>query len=1147
MKEHKGHSITISVLSAILFILAAIIMILSSIKIREVNQCMREENQIDMNHRECENLGRSLAAGSGYLTDEVWYFIATGDIVHINNYWKEIQESKSREKAVEELRSLSVTKEEMNLIEEAKSISDRLIPGETWAMRAAAEVYGLDVSMLPIEVAAVELTPEELNLTSEQLHQLALDYIFGPDYKNQKMKLLKDIDEFQELLYTRRQVELDEAADKTYAALHMTQYLNVSMLLILLVSMISVFLLVTYPFKSYVRMFCEREGKGFAPLEEKGSYNVIQFARAFNRLYEGWKKKEEELEEERFRFRVAIENSSAIVFEYLPDSDIYKAYGIPVKTTEKQSNGAPIERVIPHLMRDRIEGFAGSEGKAALQQLLDEKGGVKELPVSFDGVPIWVRVHAAAAYNEDHQMIKMIGKISNIDSEHEKEVALEEIVHRDSLTGVYNKEAGVGVIQDFMEQRPIDEACCLMILDIDGFKQINAVEGKIFADAILREIAGILRAFTGKDDCIVRLGGDEFMILLKGHTKAKAAALGSQIIAEIENLTPKEHTELTISASIGICMAEAADEYCGVYRGAELALKYSKEHGKGRAVCYSDISDELENGLLQLYASPYTITKIERVSGTQDDLRSFALDLLGKSRNLDDALLLLLSRIGKLYHLDRISIIEVDAEYLSGHVRYQWTKIPSDSQLGKTYYLDRAKLETVMDSYDAEGLCDKDLVGSIDCLGSLLHAAIWNRGCYEGTMSMERREFNCQWTSEERSMLREIVNIIASYTQKAHADAVSQAKTEFLSRMSHEIRTPMNAVIGMTAIAKESLENPEKIRDCLNKIETANNYLMSLVNDILDMSRIESGKLDMHPEDMELTELLEKIEIMIRPQADTKKLDFIIENGYRRKQWLRADKLRLNQILINLLGNAVKFTSQGYVKLNIEEVGDEAGKVMLRFTVSDTGPGISTKAQKRIFNAFEQESAAISSSFGGTGLGLAISSRLVQLMGGELQVKSRPGHGAEFFFTLKLEMAQGGPDMPESEHPNHSLDSRRILLAEDNELNREIAREILIMHGFEVEAVEDGLQAVTMFRDAPPYSYDAVLMDIRMPIMDGLEATRQIRTMEKEDSRTIPIISMTANAFDEDMKQSMMSGMNGHLTKPIDVAKFIEMIRQHTV
>lgn len=1146
MKEHKGHSINISVLSAILFILAAIIMILSSIKIREVNQCMREENQIYMNHRKCENLGRTLAASSGYLTDEAWYFIATGDVVHINNYWKEIQENRSREKAVEELRSLSVTKEEMDLIKEAKSISDGLIPGETWAMRAAAEVYGLDLSMLPTEVAAVELTASERDLTSEQLHQQALDYIFGQDYKNQKIKLLKDIDEFQELLYTRRQIELDEAADKTYAALNMTQYLNVSMLIILLFSMISVFLLVTYPFKSYVRMFRDLDGKGFAPLEEKGSYNVIQFARAFNRLYEGWKKQEELLEEERYRFRVAIENSAAIVFEYLPDSDIYKAYGIPVKTKEKQLSGVPIERVIPHLMRDRIESFAGSEGKAALQQLLDERGGEKELPISFDGISIWARVHATAVYNEEHQMIKMIGKISNIDSEHEKEVALEEIVHRDSLTGVYNQEAGVGVIQDFMEQRSVEDACCLMILDIDNFKQINAIEGKIFADAILREIAEILRAFTEENDTIVRLGGDEFMILLKGRTKAKAAALGEQIISEIESLTPKEYTELVISASIGVCMAEAADEYCGVYRGAELALKYSKEHGKGRAVCYSDISDELENGLLQLYASPYTITKIERVSSTQDDLRSFALDLLGKSRNLDDALLLLLSRIGKLYHLDRISIIEVDTEYLSGHVRYQWTKIPSDSQLGKTYYLDRAELETVMDSYDVEGLCDKDLVGSIDCLGSLLHAAIWNRGCYEGTMSMERRDLNCQWTAKERCMLREIVNIIASFTQKAHADAVSQAKTEFLSRMSHEIRTPMNAIIGMTEIAKESLGDMAKVLDCLNKIETANNYLMSLVNDILDMSRIESGKLDIHPEDMDLTELLEKIEIMMRPQVDIKKLDFIIGNGYRKKQWLRADKLRLNQILINLLGNAVKFTTQGYVKLDIEEVGADAGNVMLRFTVSDSGPGISPEAQKRIFNAFEQESADISSSFGGTGLGLAISSRLVQLMGGELQVESRPGHGAEFFFTLSLEMAQDKHDVSESEHLHDSLSNRRILLAEDNELNREIAQEILIMHGFEVAAVEDGLQAVTMFRDNPPYFYDVVLMDIRMPVMDGLEATRQIRTMEKEDSRTIPIISMTANAFDEDMRQSMMSGMNGHLTKPIDVAKLIEMIRQYT-
>lgn len=1144
MKKFKWNHIDISVISAILFFMAVITMIMSGMKMHEVNQSVLREEQIHLNRRECEKQEQALKDGSDYLTDEVRRFIATGDREHMDNYWKEIHVSQSREHAVEELQKLSVTEEEMELVERAKRTSDLLIPGETWAMRIAAQVYGIAPSELPPEVAAVTLTREELELPVERQHQLALNYIFGPDYRKGRKSIAQDLDEFDELLYQRKQAELDEAMNVTLTALHMAQYLNACMLLILLVSMISVFLLVTYPFQSYARRFETLKGTGFAPLQEKGSYNVIQFARAFNRLYEDWKKQDEQLKEERFRFHVAIENTAAIIFEYLPDTDTYKAYGTLIKAKERKPDGIPIERVFPHFLQEQAPIILGEDGAAVVRRLVEAKGGMEELSILFDGVPIWSRIHATAVYNKEQQLTKIIGKISNIDTEHEKEIALNEITSRDSLTGAYNQETGIRLIQNYMAHKQADEVCSLMVLDMDGFKQVNTGWGEAFGDAVLREIAGILRVFVRPSDYIVRLGGDEFMVFLKDCSKDRAAAMGGRIVQEIKHLTPTEPSEIVFSASMGICTTEVSDEYNGLYRCAWAAVKYAKEHGNGEPVCYQDVSQELEDGLLQIYSSEYSITKIERMACIQDDLMSFALDLLGKSKDLDDALRLLLARIGRYYSLDRVTIIDVDPDYLSCHVRYQWSKVMSESQLDNCYYISREELDIIMDSYDSENLCSQDIIRGIDVLGSLLHAGIWNLGVYEGTMSIEHREPGYQWTEEERHMLSEMVKIIASFTQRARADAVSQAKTEFLSRMSHEIRTPMNAIIGMTAIARKSVEEPEKVADCLNKIETANAYLMGLINDVLDMSKIESGKMQIAPAPVNLEEELENLEALMKPQALEKGLDFVIENGYRGRRMIQADQLHLNQILINLLGNAVKFTSQGSVKLCIEETEEKEDHVRLRFTVSDTGPGIDEVNQKRIFRAFEQESTDTSASFGGTGLGLAISCQLVRLMGGELQVRSTPGQGADFYFSLSFEMAGELTTGHKTELPPSAPLSGRILLVEDNELNREIAQEILMMHGFDVESAGDGSQAVKLFHDNPTGYFNAILMDIRMPVMDGFEATRQIRTMDKADSRTVPIISMTANAFDEDMKQSMESGMNGHLTKPIDVEKLIETLRQ---
>lgn len=762
----------------------------------------------------------------------------------------------------------------------------------------------------------------------------------------------------------------------------------------------------------------------------------------------------------------------------------------------------------------------------------------------------WCRVTLSVILaNEDGSPQLAIGITENITHQKEIEAALIKARSQDELTGLYNKESGIKMVKDYLDSRPASEHGVMMLLDMDNFKEINLKEGSVFADALLLEVADILRAESPQNSISVRLGGDEFMYFVKNSNKAEASVIGPRIASQVQNILAAPEKDIHISVSIGMCSTEVTEDYHALYRCTESTLKYVKENGKGQAACYLDTSNELGVFLTQLYTDEHPVNAIEpEAPQPKGDFVAFALDLLGKAKNLDDAVFLLLSRIGKLYQFDRVSIIEATPSYLSYHFSYQWARSREDLQLGCNFYATAEDFDACANMYNEEGLADHNVKEGISRFPSCLHAGIWNYGEYAGSMSFEVDRENYQWTPEQRKLLKEMVKIVPSFIMKSKADAVSQAKTDFLSRMSHEIRTPMNAISGMTTIAKSVLSDREKTLDCLEKIESANTYLLGLINDILDMSRIESGKLELNYETVDISRLLSSLESLFRAQATQKGLQLRFEDMRTTDRCLTADSLRLNQVLVNIIGNAIKFTRQGAVTLRVEEL-ETSPKQVLRFSVCDTGIGIEPSAQERIFNAFEQADSSTASLHGGTGLGLSISRSLVQMMGGTLEVQSQAGKGSIFYFTLSFEYApaSASPIDDSAEKPSAPLPDfhgYRILLAEDNELNQEIAQTILEMNGFTVCCANDGRKARDLFVRHEPGYFDAILMDIRMPVMDGLESTRCIRTSGRPDARTIPILALTANAFDEDLKKSMDSGMNGHLSKPIQVPELLELLNR---
>lgn len=862
------------------------------------------------------------------------------------------------------------------------------------------------------------------------------------------------------------------------------------------------------------------------------------------------KELEMELEEERKRFRIAIESSPAIIFEYDIQKDSCTTYG----SLEKVKDGVSHEGTIPNFLNGNMQKQIEKPYWEQVTALLRGRAGTElvcRMASYFGGNHIlWAKITLAVLYSGNHKPIKTIGKVRNIQSEKEKEFALVESRSRDGLTGLYTSEAGIQMVREYMDQKDPSESCSILLLDLDNFSEINEAEGSVFADVVLQEVADIIKTEAGKEAIRIRLGGDEFMIFLKRTNKEDTTTLGSRIAQLISNLFVKEVISVKISASIGMCNTTAAGAhgYDGLYRCAESALKFVKTHKKGQAACYLDASKEMGVELTKVYQQQHLINEIDTHGGRKEKDLIYALDLLGKAKNLDDAITLLLSRIGRSYQLDRISIIEVSRDYFSYHYNYQWAKNPAEQQLGTNFYLGKEEFEKIKDMYDEDGLCEVGYGEGADHTSNL-HAAIWNRGVYAGALNFRKNELDYQWTEEQKNFLKELVKIVSSYIMKARADAVSQAKTDFLSKMSHEIRTPMNAIMGMTAIAKNVLDDKKAIKDCLDKIEYSNRYLLNLINDVLDMSRIESGKVELSYEQMDLGRFLASLETLLKPQADEKSITFAIINQCAGIHPVLADTLRLNQVMVNLIGNAIKFTPVGgmvQVQLLLErEISESA---VIRFQVKDSGIGIAKEDMSRIFNAFEQASARTSSQFGGTGLGLTISNHLVQLMGGSLCVESELGKGSLFYFTLELKYSKtkikpSNDIKAEQNLQPFDFEGRRILIVEDHELNREIAQTILEMNGFITETVCDGQQAVDIFAKKPPQYYDAILMDVRMPVMNGLEATRRIRTMGKADSRTVPIIAMTANAFDEDTRKSIESGMNGHLSKPLEVERFLDMLR----
>ncbi len=866
--------------------------------------------------------------------------------------------------------------------------------------------------------------------------------------------------------------------------------------------------------------------KAFRPsriLEVDELHDVVE------KLTDSELKTQQQLNEEKERYRVAIESSNDLFFTYREKS------GTLELVNSRYYDGIwPLLAFWDQVVKQKLS--EEDQKKCTLLFKGEEKDLKGEICLQMKDDPTghWYAYKGSATTDPQSQERRIVGYLRDIHDSKMQALAREERERQDPVTGFIRMAPGKKQIEESRRQQPDG---VMLLLDLNRFSYIVNNCGLTFGDILLQEFAGLIREMTEKqlacEAVLVRAGSDEFLVWLPAVSVAACrlalAGLKKSYAGLVRNST------LELSFHCGMAASVPGIPTADLMQRADVALAEAKKQ--------EDFCLEWKSTQRYLAERKPFGEIVSQGYSVRGGLASLALNIFDRSFALEASLDLIALRMQREFGLENLLITSLNASYLTSSVDYEWKSLVGKkgwvaaipcteaqfqewNRLAQTHKLQPVRREN-----------DDTILG--------LSLPMTDNGQYAGDIFLLGITEDVLSDHKKNSTLCEICTIIQNCINQKRHDQSAQAKSDFLARMSHEIRTPMNGIIGMTEIALQENQSEERRVDCLKKVESSSHYLLGLLNDILDMSKIENGKMSLNIEAFDLRALLENLHAVLDGRFLEKEQNFRMETQLQHTSYL-GDPLRLSQVLVNLLGNASKYSAaQTDIILTVRESEGPEGDALLYFAVQDHGVGIAEEDQQRVFQRFEQVDA-VAARQQGTGLGLAISNRLVRLMGSRIELESALGKGSCFYFTLQLPKTVLENTTGEEKQQEKDLTGTRILVAEDNALNMEILCTFLETLGCVPEGAEDGQKALERFRESPVGYYQLILMDVMMPVMDGLEATHQIRLLQRADSKTIPIAAISANAFDEDIRRSLASGMNAHLSKPVDMDKLRELLEELT-
>lgn len=899
-----------------------------------------------------------------------------------------------------------------------------------------------------------------------------------------------------------------------------------------LMAVILVYFLVQYATEPVYHLVESVRGgvKGIHGFQESGIQELDELHKVIENLTDIQMQTENQLLEEKERYRIAVESSQDAFFTYKCKEKLLEI------VNSKGNDGVWDCGKHPEFLdNDSIH----PADKAKLVNAVKSSDGVLDVDFRLqhaNGEFQWVNLSGSITFDENKERSRVVGCIHNVHQHKLLEQAQKRKQIYDSITSFYRLGSGLEVVETLCRDDPEG---VLVLLEIQQFSKIDERYGLIFGDIILEQFAGLLAKRFQEDGLnggiYIRAGADQMLVWLPLCTTGPIVRSVQGLEKEFGALTDEKH--LSLSLKCGIAVTGSRNSLSEALEQTKTALTAAR-HGKQEIIFYEELSTEEKACAVDVaFAEVASLERLKEMT-----LSSIALNLFDRDGDTSVVLDILALKLQEKYHLTDIVITHFNGEYMVNNLLYCWkTWEKKDGWDGMVHcsekqyqhFVETQEMQQLLTS--GESIRKEPLIQPFASGRNDIVFHMTDNGQYSGSIVFQDIDQDVLEKKEECKCLEEISAIIQNRLNLERHDLSAKAKSDFLARMSHEIRTPMNGIIGMTEIALKDGQTEERRIDCLRKIEYSSEYLLGLINDILDMSKIESGKMRLIEEKCNLMEMIQGLRPLLEAKLNENNIQYIADIQLK-NHWFMADSLRLNQVLVNLLGNALKYSRpDGHVWLTVRETEEEKGFSNLYFQVRDDGIGIAPEKQQLIFRQFEQADNSENARKQGTGLGLAISRRIVRMMDSDIKLESEPGKGSSFSFNVKLQPVSGEKTTVTSQPEEISFPGKRILVVEDNELNMEIICTILENYGIKTEQAVNGKEAVRRMEESVPGYYDMIFMDIMMPEMDGLEATRTIRNLDREDCKKIPIYAMSANAFDEDVKRSLASGMNGHLSKPVNL------------